>query len=189
MQFDASLSNAELLARMPVLALRERGATADVIEHLMEIDRRKLYLGQACSSLSAYCRERLGYSDDEAGKRVRVARLARDVPEVLDELRAGRIHLTGLFLLAPHVTRENAGSLLGEAREKSRREIERLLATRFPQPDVQEKRRANRQPASPAWASATLVRVELLGAVHCFDPALREDRTRAGASQPFDSGR
>ncbi|MFZ5890454.1 MAG: HNH endonuclease [Myxococcota bacterium] len=138
MQFDASLSNAELLARMPLLAHCERGATAEVIEHLMEIDRRKLYLGQACSSLSAYCRERLDYSEDEAGKRVRVARLARDMPQVLDELRAGRIHLTGLFLLAPHMTRDNADQLLHAARGKSRREIERLLAALFPRPDVKE---------------------------------------------------
>lgn len=138
MQFDPSLSDAELLARMPVLAHRERSAIAEVIEHLIEIDRRKLYLGQACSSLSAYCRQRLGYSEDEAGKRVRVARLARAVPKVLDELRAGRIHLTGLFLLAPHVIHENAEALLVEARRKSRREIERLLAARFPRPDVEE---------------------------------------------------
>ncbi|MFZ5895181.1 MAG: HNH endonuclease [Myxococcota bacterium] len=138
MRFDASLSSAELLARMPVLASCERGSMADVIEHLMEIDRRKLYLGQACSSLSAYCRERLGYSEDEAGKRVRVARLARDVPQVLDELRTGRIHLTGLFLLSSHMTDENADELLGGARGKSRREIERLLAALFPRPDTQE---------------------------------------------------
>ncbi|MFZ5896953.1 MAG: HNH endonuclease [Myxococcota bacterium] len=138
MQFDSSLSSAELLARMPVLAKCERGATANVIEHLMEIDRRKLYLDQACSSLSAYCRERLGYSEDEAGKRVRVARLAQRLPRALDELRGGRIHLTGLFLIAPHVTFENAGALFDEAAGKSRREIERLLAVRFPQPDVED---------------------------------------------------
>ncbi|MFZ5892862.1 MAG: HNH endonuclease [Myxococcota bacterium] len=162
MQFDSSLSNAELLARMPVLASGERGATADVIEHLMEIDRRKLYLGQACSSLSAYCRERLDYSEDEAGKRVRVTRLARDVPQVLDELRGGHIHLTGLFLLAPHVTRENADELLGEARGKSRRQIERLLAAHFPRPNVEESvtptgtaRGADR--LKPLSASAVLV--------------------------------
>ncbi|MFZ5892580.1 MAG: HNH endonuclease [Myxococcota bacterium] len=137
MQFDASLSNAELLARMPVLVLCERSATAEVVEHLMEIDRRKLYLSEACSSLSAYCRERLGYSEDAAGKRVRVARLALEVPQVLDELRSGRIHASGLILLAPHLTRENADELLGEAKCRSRREIERLLAARFPRADVE----------------------------------------------------
>ncbi|MFZ5892670.1 MAG: HNH endonuclease [Myxococcota bacterium] len=155
MQFNISLSNAELLARMPVLASCERGATADVIEHLMEIDRRKLYLGQACSSLSAYCRERLGYSEDGAGKRVRVARLARDVPEVLEELRAGRIHLTGFFLLASHMTRENADELLAEARGKSRREIERFIAARYPRPDVEES-------VAPNMAPGTATNVERL---------------------------
>lgn len=37
----------------------------------------------ACSSLFAYCTERLGYSEDSATKRVRVARLAQQFPQVL----------------------------------------------------------------------------------------------------------
>ena len=56
-----TLSDRELLARMPTLVHAERMASAEVIAHLMEIDRRRLYLGEACSSLFAYCRERLGY--------------------------------------------------------------------------------------------------------------------------------
>jgi len=123
---------------MPALVREERTASAEVIAHLMEIDRRRLYLTEACSSLLAYCQERLGYSEDEALRRVRVARLARKVPAVLDELRSGSIHLTGLFVLSNHVTPENADAVLGEARGKSRRELERLLARLFPRPDVAE---------------------------------------------------
>jgi hypothetical protein len=67
----ALISDLELLALMPDLVRTERGSVADVIEHLVEIDRRRLYLGQACSSLTCYCIERLGYSEDEASKRVR----------------------------------------------------------------------------------------------------------------------
>jgi hypothetical protein len=70
------VGNAELLARMPTLVLAERGRTAEVIEHLVEIDRRRLYLDVACSSLSSYCMERLGYSEDEAAVRVRGSWLA-----------------------------------------------------------------------------------------------------------------
>jgi hypothetical protein len=40
----------------------ERIASADVIEHLMEVERRRLYLDQACSSLYTYCRQRLARS-------------------------------------------------------------------------------------------------------------------------------
>src|SRR6187399_2682127 len=118
---------------MPTLSDRE------VIAHLMEIDRRRLYLGEACSSLFAYCRERLGYSEDGALKRMRVARLALEVPAALDELRNGTIHLTGLFVLSRYVTPENADELLGEARGKSRSELEHLLARLFPRPDVAER--------------------------------------------------
>jgi hypothetical protein len=132
------LSDADLLDRMPPLVLAERGAAADVLEHLVEIDRRRLYLAQACGSLNAYC-ERLGYSEDEAFKRVRVARAAHSVPRVLDELRSGSIHLTGLFVLAPHLNEENADALFAEARGKSRSEIELTLARWFPKPDVPPK--------------------------------------------------
>ena len=98
--------------------------------------RRRLYLDQACSSLYAYCRERLGYSEDAALKRARVARLVLRLPRVLAELRGGAIHLTGLFLLDRYLNEENADGLLAEARGTSRRELEKILAIRFPRPDV-----------------------------------------------------
>src|SRR5215468_22924 len=102
----------------------------------MEVERRRLYLEQACSSLYTYCRERLGYTEDAALKRARVARLALRLPRVLDELRNGAIHLTGLFLLDRYLNEENAEALLAQARGTSRRELEKILATRFPRPDV-----------------------------------------------------
>jgi hypothetical protein len=114
----------------------ERIASADVVEHLMEVERRRLYLSQACSSLYTYARERLRYSEDAALKRARVARLALRLPRVLDELRSGAIHLTGLFLLERYLNDENAEELLALARGTSRRELEKVLAMRFPRPDV-----------------------------------------------------
>src|SRR5687768_4442484 len=130
----SSISDSDLLGRMRGLVSAERAASAEVVEHLMEIDRRKLYLDQACSSLSRYCIERLGYSEDEALRRMRVARLARKLPVVLEELRTGANHLTGLALLSRHLTEKNAAALLSAARGKPRREIERLLARWFPRP-------------------------------------------------------
>ena len=100
---------------------------------------------EACSSLNVYCIERLGYSEEGAFKRVRVARLVLRVPRALDELATGAIHLTGLFLLARVLTPddpgkspagENADGLLAESRGKSRAEIEKVIATWFPRPDV-----------------------------------------------------
>ena len=131
-----SLGDKELLARLPMLCANERKATAEVIVYLAEVDRRRLYLEAACSSLYSFCIERLGYSEEAALKRTRVARLVLRLPELLGELTGGAIHLTGLFLLAKHLTEDNVAGLLGEARGKTRREIEQVLARRFPKSDV-----------------------------------------------------
>jgi hypothetical protein len=130
------LSDGELLTLLPKLVLAERAASADVVEHLVEVERRQLYLAEACSSLRNYCILRLGYSRDGALKRARVAKLSLAFPRTLDELRSGRIHLTGLFLLSSHLTEANAAELFAEARGKSREELELILAARFPKPDV-----------------------------------------------------
>jgi hypothetical protein len=135
----ASLSDQELLDHVPALVARERGSMADVIAHLFEIDRRRLFLGQAYSSLYAYCTGHLRYSEDETTKRVRVARLAGRFPAVLDELRNGTHHLSGLFMLSNHLTEDNSDALLAAARGKSKSELECLLAEWFPRPDAPEK--------------------------------------------------
>src|SRR5688572_22430403 len=64
METLSTLSDAELVARLPLLVQAERHAMADVIEHLVEVERRRLYLAHATSSLYRYCVERLGYSED-----------------------------------------------------------------------------------------------------------------------------
>ena len=50
-----TLSDSELVARLPALVQAERHATADVIEHLVEMERRRLYLSLSVSSLYSYC--------------------------------------------------------------------------------------------------------------------------------------
>ena len=132
----SSVSDLELRERLSAAVSTERVAAADVVYHLAELDRRKLYLEDACSSLFAYCVDRLGYSEDGANKRVRVARLVQRFPQVLDELASGEVHLTGLFLLSGHLTQDNVEQLLAEARGKSKRQLEELIARWFPRPDV-----------------------------------------------------
>ena len=154
------LSDSELVARLPTLVQAERHAMADVIEHLVEMERRRLYLTLAVSSLYRYCIQRLGYAEDAALKRHRVAKLALRLPQVLDELRAGSIHLTGLFLLSTHLTEDNASALLGEARGKSRRQIEELIARCLPRPDVPP----SLEPLSPEVSGPAETEQLLLGA-------------------------
>ena len=132
----SSLSDSEIVERLPTLVRAERHAMVDVIEHLVEVERRGLYRTSRITSLLGYCMQELGYDEDSALKRHRVAKLALRFPQVLEELRAGTMHLTGLFLLAKHLREDNASTLLAEARGKSRRELEKLIARWFPRSDV-----------------------------------------------------
>jgi len=55
----ARFSSRELLARVKDLVAHEREATAVLIAHLAELDRRRLYLGEGYSSLFTYCTQAL----------------------------------------------------------------------------------------------------------------------------------
>ena len=130
------LGDRDLLAETRRLAERERGATAEVIAALMELDARKLYLGEGCSSLFTYCTQVLHCSEHAAYGRIEAARAARRFPSILDQLADGRLTLTTVGLLAPHLTPENHEELLSSARHKSKREVEHIVAAVRPLPAV-----------------------------------------------------
>jgi 5-methylcytosine-specific restriction endonuclease McrA len=132
----ASLSDAELLVEVARSAAAERTATAHLIAVLAELDARRLYLGEGCSSLFTYCTQVLHLSEHAAYGRIEVARLARRFPVVLEALRAGDVTLTAICLLGRHLTPVNSHELLAAARHKSKREVERLVAALVPKPDV-----------------------------------------------------
>jgi 5-methylcytosine-specific restriction endonuclease McrA len=76
----------------------------------------------------------LHLSEPETALRIRVARVSREHPMVLTMLREGRIHLSGVALLAPLLTRDNRDALLERAVHKSKRQILELIAELTPQP-------------------------------------------------------
>jgi hypothetical protein len=125
-----------LHAAVKSIAGRHNMLTAELLAHLAEVDARGIYRERACSSLYTYCIYELRLSEDEAQRRVRAARTARAFPVLFDMLAEGAIHLTGLLLLAPHLTQENHAGLLARARFRTKREVERLVAEFEPRPDV-----------------------------------------------------
>jgi hypothetical protein len=130
------LSDAQLLAEVKRLVARERTATAELIRSLMELDTRRLYLAEGCSSLFTYCTQVLHLSEHAALGRIEVARAARRLPAILDRLLEGSVTVTNVRMLAPHLTDENHVALLDAARHKSKREVEHIVATLRPRPDV-----------------------------------------------------
>ena len=113
------LSDQELLARVRAAAQTERHATARLIALLMELDSRRLYLGEGFSSLFTYCTHVLHLSEHAAYNRIEAARAARRFPIILDLISGGAVTLTSVRLLAPHLTLENHRDVLAAARHKA----------------------------------------------------------------------
>ncbi|HWE26269.1 MAG TPA: HNH endonuclease signature motif containing protein [Myxococcales bacterium] len=130
------LSNADLVAGTQELVRRSRGVEADLLVYLGEIDERQLFLDRASSSMHEFCVKELGFSDDVAYSRITVARAARQLPGIVEVIRGGQVHLTGVRLLIPHLTFENHRSILARAAGKSKGEIEELVVTLAPRPPV-----------------------------------------------------
>jgi 5-methylcytosine-specific restriction endonuclease McrA len=107
-----------------------------VLAHLAEVDARGAYRDWACDTLAAYCIYELRLSEDEAQRRCRAARVAREFPVLFGMLADASIHLTGILLLAPYLTEENHREVLARARYRRKREIERLVAELAPARDV-----------------------------------------------------
>jgi len=64
------MSNTELLKAIVSAAHNERRATAELLALLAEVDARRLYLGQGCSSLFSYCTQVLHLSEHAAYHRI-----------------------------------------------------------------------------------------------------------------------
>ena len=153
----AQLSDVELLSETTRAAVHERSATARLIALLAELDDRRLYLGEGCSSLFTYCTQVLRLSEHAAYGRIEAARAARRHPVVLEMLGEGALTLTTVCLLAPHLTAANAHDLLRATRHKSKRETEQILAALRPLPPVESSVRKlpAARAARPPLASTT----------------------------------
>jgi len=130
------LRDEELLAHLQRLLQNDRALTVQLIVHVGEVDARGLYRECAYASMFEYAVAALHMSESEAYTRTRAARLCREFPVVLGMLARGELHLSAVKLIAPVLTADTCDELLHAARFKSKRQIEVLLAHRFPKADV-----------------------------------------------------
>src|SRR5260221_1764732 len=158
----STLSDQDLLARLATLAGKEREASVELIAHLAVLDSRPaLFLGQGYGSLFNYCTQAFRLSEDAACNRIEAARACRRFPLILELLASGSLTLTSVRLLAKHLTEENHQSVLAKARDRSRREIDVLIAELAPRPDLPStvRRLPTARPSPSAEASAAMTSV------------------------------
>ena len=125
------LSDAILRRGLVASVANESAASAMTLAHIAEFDARRLYVPEGYPSMYAFCVEELGLTEDSALKRIQAMRAAREFPDLFTALAEGRLHLTAIRLLAPHLTPDSAGELIQAATHRSKSEIERLLAQRL----------------------------------------------------------
>lgn len=80
-------------------ARTEKTATVNLLKHLQEINRRKLYVDYGHSTLPKYIVAELGYSENEAWTRIQAMRLLKTVPQIEKKIESGQISLSNASLL------------------------------------------------------------------------------------------
>ena len=89
----SALSDDRLLERTRELSRIEHHLEVVVIDHLREIQKRRLYLRSGFSSLFDYAVRELGYSDAAAWRRIKAMRLCAEVEGVRERLQDGTMTL------------------------------------------------------------------------------------------------
>jgi len=118
---------------------QERSLVTHVLEHLHEVERRRLYSDFKRTSLFDYAGKELGYSEDQAHRRIQAMRLMKTLPEVKEKLSSGALSLTnaakaqGLFRRSSKssevkpLNKKSQLAVLKSIENKSTRDAEREL--------------------------------------------------------------
>jgi hypothetical protein len=136
---SSKLSDSELIKRLDGLVQKERETTLEVLLYIIEMDRRKLFLGRGYGSLYEYCTLHMGYSESAAMRRIRTARCINDFPEVFGMLERNELNLTSVSKIAGILNEGNKDELLTDARCKSSRQIEALVARHKPEHKIRDR--------------------------------------------------
>ena len=139
-----SLSNEKLLANLENLKQNEDKLLVQVLEHISEVERRKLYIQKGYTTLFGYLTQGLKYSENEAYRRVQSARLVNAVPEIKSDVESGKLTLTTLTDVSVALrtkeksrgiknTRDEKRDLLAQVTGQNRKEAQRLISDLIPE--------------------------------------------------------
>ena len=95
----SGLSDRRLMQQLKQLTAVEHQLEVVVIDHLRELERRRLYLSQGFSSLFDYATRELGYSEAAAWRRIKAMRLCGEVEGARERMRDGSLTLNSAALL------------------------------------------------------------------------------------------
>ena len=104
------VTSQNLDANLKLLVTSEREILIEILIHIVEVERRKLYLTYGYSSLFEYLTKRIGYANGSAQRRIDAARLSFDAPDVIEKLESGELNLAQVSLLQKSIREVQASS-------------------------------------------------------------------------------
>ncbi len=125
----AKLSNHEIIRKGDRAVHSRHELSIEILDCLVEIERRLIFLKEGYSSLFDYCTRRWHYSPPKAGRFIAAARCMKNFPAVRNLLSRRRITLCGVSRIAGILTDENADRIIREVSGKRFVEIEKIVAS------------------------------------------------------------
>lgn len=138
-----SISDQDLKIQTELSVQNERRSIREVVEHISEVERRRLFLDWGYSSLFDFLTRHCKYSEAAAYRRMQAARALHSVPELRNELESGHLNLTQISkaqsvfksqekMTGMPVSTETKKSIFSELRTKSKKETEKILDANLP---------------------------------------------------------
>jgi hypothetical protein len=147
------LSNDELHRSAVRVAREEQELAIQVLDHLREVARRRLYSQLGFSSLFDYTVRALGFSEPAAAQRVQALRLTEAVPQARRDLETGKLSLSSAAAVQRFIRKEEKtaelcikekAELVSAVSGKSTRETEKILLQKSKNPDLHRLRESER---------------------------------------------
>ncbi|WP_413587424.1 HNH endonuclease [Bdellovibrio sp. HCB274] len=106
----------EVESRLKYLTGRERELLHLILDHIREVESRKLHLRRGHSTMFEYLTKELNYSAAAAMRRLGAARILRIVPEVAEQIQSGEVNLSQLSELSRAIReKEKVGEVVEPA--------------------------------------------------------------------------
>ena len=147
------LSDIALVQTTENLVRKEREILLSVLDHLREINRRRLFSSLGYKSLFEFTVRRLGYPEDQAYRRIAAMKLIEEIPEIESKINTGDISLTHIGLaqmlfrqekkIDREMSRETKLSVFEQIAKTSVREAERITLSLSSKPETAKPDRVN----------------------------------------------
>ena len=132
----ASLPDHVVAQRFDAHAVQQRTDAPVFIAELAEFDARKLWAPVGYHSMYDYCLKKHLLDHHLTCRWIAIARVGQRYPVIFPALADGRLSQTTVLMLRPFLLSHTALALIQEAMGKTKRQVEKLLASKFPQQDV-----------------------------------------------------